>query len=276
MQSAYRDIIDALTLDPSNAFAQKSRDRLRTALTGSQPVTAPRPDTTLAGPSPTTGPSSFEKPSTTAPTSFEKRIALVIGNGIYSAPTVPRLSNPANDARAVAEALRRVWSTSVRSETNLKREALVNALKAFAAEAESADWAMVYYAGHASRSAAPIGWSRSTPCSKADRDVQYEAVALEQVIGSVEGAGKLGMVVLDACRDNPFARADAEHRGQPSIGRGLASVEPRRGTLVVFAAKHGQIALDGDGGNSPFCLGARSPHADAGDRDQQGVPPRAG
>jgi uncharacterized caspase-like protein len=176
----------------------------------------------------------------------------VIGNGIYSAPTVPRLSNPANDARAVAEALRRVGFTSVRSEMNVKREALVNALKAFAAEAESADWAMVYYAGHGIEVGGANWLVPVDAALKADRDVQYEAVALEQVIGSVEGARKLGMVVLDACRENPFVAQMRMTVASRSIGRGLTSVEPRRGTLVAFAAKHGQIALDGDGGNSPF------------------------
>jgi uncharacterized caspase-like protein len=60
------------------------------------------------------------------------------------------------------------------------------------------------------------------------------------------------VVLLDACRDNPFANQMRRSVASRSIGRGLAEVEPDAGTLVVYAAKHGQTALDGDGGNSPF------------------------
>jgi uncharacterized caspase-like protein len=82
--------------------------------------------------------------------------------------------------------------------------------------------------------------------------VQFEAVSLDQVMGSVEGARKLRVVLLDACRDNPFAPQMRRTVATRSIGRGLAQVEPDSGTLVVYSAKHGQVALDGDGANSPF------------------------
>jgi uncharacterized caspase-like protein len=83
--------------------------------------------------------------------------------------------------------------------------------------------------------------------------VQDEAVPLERLIATIEGAKKLRLVILDACRDNPFVPKMRRTIASRSIGRGLASVEPEGGTLVAYAAKHGQVALDGgDGANSPF------------------------
>jgi uncharacterized caspase-like protein len=137
-------------------------------------------------------------------------------------------------------------------QSNLTRDQLLDALRAFAAEAEKADWAVIYFAGHGLEI---NGVNYLIPVDArlvADRDVQYEAVALDQAVAAVEGAKKLRIVLLDACRDNPFASEMRRTSASRSIGRGLASVEPEAGTLVVYAAKHGQVALDGDGANSPF------------------------
>ena len=86
-----------------------------------------------------------------------------------------------------------------------------------------------------------------------DRDVYDEGLSLERLLVSVEPAKKLRLVILDACRDNPFARTLKRTLTTRAIGRGLAKVEPiTPNTLVVFASKAGSMALDGDGGNSPF------------------------
>ena len=81
-----------------------------------------------------------------------------------------------------------------------------------------------------------------------------KAVPLEQVLNAAERAKKLRLVILDACRDNPFANQmkRALTVASRSVSRGLAAVEPEAGTLVVYAAKDGETALDGDGINSPF------------------------
>jgi uncharacterized caspase-like protein len=71
-------------------------------------------------------------------------------------------------------------------------------------------------------------------------------------MSAVEGARKLRLVLMDACRDNPFAARMRRTVASRSIGRGLARVEPSVGTLVVYSAKDGEVALDGDGANSPF------------------------
>jgi uncharacterized caspase-like protein len=179
-----------------------------------------------------------------------RRIALVVGNSAYQ--RAPALPNPRGDAELVATVLRAVGFQSVRLESDLARDKLIDVLRALGREAESADWAVVYFAGHGIEVG---GVNYLIPVDarlETDRDLQYEAVALEQVLGSVEAARKLRLVILDACRDNPFARQMRRTVASRSIGRGLGRVEPEGGTLVAYAAKHGEIALDGEGTNSPF------------------------
>jgi invasion protein IalB len=186
------------------------------------------------------------------PASFGRRVALVVGNSAYK--SVAALTNPIRDAAKVAETLRKVGFQSVDLETDLSREGLVEALRGFAKQAENADWAVVYYAGHGIEAA---GVNYLIPVDAAihtDRDISLEAVPIDQVLNSAERARALRLVILDACRDNPFA--DQMKRtmsvASRSVSRGLAQMEPDPGTLVIFAAKHGETALDGDGGNSPF------------------------
>ena len=111
---------------------------------------------------------------------------------------------------------------------------------------------MIYYAGHGVEVG---GINYLVPVDgrlKDDRDVQDEAVPLERVLASVENASKLRLVILDACRDNPFLVSMRRTSASRSIGRGLTSIEPEGGVMVAYAAKHGQVAFDGDGTGSPF------------------------
>jgi uncharacterized caspase-like protein len=196
-----------------------------------------------------------------------RRVALVVGNSSYK--KVPELANPSRDADAMARTLRAIGFESVTLEIDDTREKLLAALRKFANEAESADWAMVYYAGHGIEMGGmnyliPVDAELAT-----DRDVQFEAIPFDQVMTAIEGAKKLKLVLLDACRDNPFEpqmrktavpEANAlpttagAKVGSRSIGRGLAEVKVSGASLVVFAAKQGQVALDGEGGNSPFAV----------------------
>jgi uncharacterized caspase-like protein len=178
------------------------------------------------------------------------RIALVIGNSTYK--SVPALANPARDADTMAASFRSAGFKTVQLRNDLTREKLTDALQDFAAEADKADWAVVYFAGHGLE---VNGTNYLIPVDArlaADRDVEFEAVPLDRVMNAVSGAKRLRLVLLDACRDNPFANQMRRSVATRSIGRGLTNVEPEAGTLVVYAAKHGQVALDGDGGNSPF------------------------
>jgi tetratricopeptide (TPR) repeat protein len=189
-------------------------------------------------------------PIGSAASSQGRRVALVIGNSDYRA--VPALPNPRHDATAIADALRRTGFQSVTLATDLTREKLVDTLRRFAAESDSADWSLIYFAGHGievggQNYVIPIDAKLS-----ADRDVQYEAVPMDQLMSATGGAKKLRLLLLDACRENPFANQMKRVVASRSLERGLTQVETDAGTLVVFAAKHGQVAFDGQGGNSPF------------------------
>jgi Tfp pilus assembly protein PilF len=179
-----------------------------------------------------------------------RRIALVIGNSTYSA--VPALSNPPRDTELLAAVLRRTGFETVKLLSNLGRERFVEALQAFAREAEQADWAVIYFAGHGIEI---DGINYLVPVDarlETDRDVQFQAISLDQVLAAVEGARKLHLVMLDACRNNPFISRMRPTTATRAVSRGLAPTEPASGTLVVYAAKHGQTALDDWNGNSPF------------------------
>jgi tetratricopeptide (TPR) repeat protein len=228
-----------------------------------------------AAPSKATSATSISTPKLTAVTSAPatvassagRRVALVIGNSAYK--SVPRLTNPQNDAEAIAKSLRNIGFNAVTLTTDASREKMIDSLRVFANEAESADWAMVYYAGHGIE-VGGVNYLIPTDAKlEVDRDIGYEAIPLSQVLSATNTAKKLKLVMLDACRDNPFtprktaapeaiaasgSTAGAPIASRSSTGRGLAEVKVQGATLVVFAAKDGQVALDGDGSNSPFAV----------------------
>jgi uncharacterized caspase-like protein len=126
------------------------------------------------------------------------------------------------------------------------------ALRDFQRQADKADWAAVYYAGHGME---VDGVNYLVPIDarlQDDRDVQDEAVSVNRVLDAITNARKLRLVILDACRDNPFLSKMHRSIASRSINRGLAAIEPAGATLVVFAAKDGETAGDGDGDHSPF------------------------
>lgn len=180
-----------------------------------------------------------------------RRVALVIGNGAYK--NVHALPNPPRDSKLIADVLREVGFQTVISVSDLTRDKFFEALQTFAAEAEKADWAVVYYAGHGFEIG---GVNYLVPVDAklaADRDAEAQAVALEQVIAAVGAARKVRLVMLDACRDNPFAPTMQRTLSLKLVDKGFSNIEPGAGFMVVYAAKHGETAMDGDGGaDSPF------------------------
>ena len=179
-----------------------------------------------------------------------KRVALLIGNGKYQHKGL--LKNPVNDTSALASALRAAGFQPVTVKNDLTREQTIQALRDFVRDADLADWAIVYYSGHGIELG---GVNYVIPVDarlETDRDIALEAVDVGLVLNSIEGAKRLRLVILDACRDNPFASQIKRTMATRSLGKGLARLEPEAGTLVVYAAKHGETALDGDGSNSPF------------------------
>ena len=180
-----------------------------------------------------------------------ERVALVIGNASYA--HAPALANPLNDAADVGAALERLGFAVTRLN-NVGDAELRHGLKKFRRGAGVAEVAVVFYAGHGIEMnkrnfLVPVDARLET-----DGDVEFEAVPLDLVMSAVEGASGFRLVVLDACRDNPFLAAMKREKGSTrSIGRGLARAEPTGGgTLLAYSAKEGTVALDGDGRNSPY------------------------
>lgn len=175
-----------------------------------------------------------------------KRVAPLIGNGDYASATT--LGNPRNDVRLVAEAARKAGFQTVTIRQDLGMGPFQQALREFRALADGAQVAMVYYAGHGMEGNGR-NWLIPTDAALAsDRDLPYEAINLDQVMEAIEGA-TLRMVVLDACRNNPFGRG--WRGGSRAVSRGLGGVDADD-VLVIYAAAPGQVAADGEGGNSPF------------------------
>lgn len=177
-----------------------------------------------------------------------QRVALVIGNGAYL--DVPNLLNPVNDAQDISASLRRI-GFEVTTHLNLKSGEFNRALRDFSRAAENADMAVLYFAGHGLEIdninyLIPVD-ARMERAS----DVTYEAVALPKFLQSVSGAKTLRLVLLDACRNNPFLTQIAKNSSR-SLGRGLAHIEPLGGILVGYAARGGTVAYDGEGRNSPY------------------------
>ncbi len=182
--------------------------------------------------------------------SVARKVALIVGNGAYK--NVQKLDNPPRDAKLIADTFRGLGFQTVTLAPDLTRDRFFAALREFGSQAEKADWAVVYYAGHGMEIG---GINYLIPVDAklaADHDAETQAVALEQVIAAVGGARKLRLVLLDACRDNPFENTMQRTIALKLVNKGLSNIEPEAGFMVVYAAKHGETALDGDSANSPF------------------------
>jgi tetratricopeptide (TPR) repeat protein len=262
--------------DTSRGAQETALARLAALNSGEAPPSIPfaprKSESPSSIPTPALAVPAFDKPAAqervkSTKASQGRRVALVIGNAKYK--NVAALGNPQKDADAVAALLRNIGFDSVTLAADEDRAKLISSLRDFATEADKADWAMVYYAGHGIE---VNGQNYLIPVDatlKTDRDVQFEAVPIDQVMAAIDGAKKLKLIVLDACRDNPFApkmektgvrevvaaaSTAGAKVGTRSIGRGLGEVKVAGASLVVFAAKHGQTALDGEGANSPFAV----------------------
>ena len=237
----YRSASAALTkfdeIDTSVARTM-ARERLAALIAAAAPTAAPAPAKPTAG-----------KAAPPAPPAIRK-VALIVGNGAYK--NVQQLDNPPRDAKLIADTFRGLGFATVTLAPDLTRDKFFAALRDFGAEAEKSDWAVVYYAGHGMEIGG-VNYLIPTDAKLAtDHDAESQAVALEQVIAAVGGARKLKLVMLDACRDNPFDKTMKHTIALKLVSKGLSNIEPEAGFMVVYAAKHGQTALDGETGNSPF------------------------
>jgi tetratricopeptide (TPR) repeat protein len=202
--------------------------------------------------------STAASPTAAASTGAGLRVALVIGNGGYA--NVRALPNPPNDARSVAKSLRDI-GFAVSEGIDLDRAAMQKMTRDFLREAARAQVAVVYYAGHGVQI---DGRNYLVPV-----DVKLQAggnftdgmVDMDTILAGLDDQVRTNILILDACRNNPMA----QHVASAAPGRGIeagsglaaptslgAGATLGAGTLIAFATAPGQVALDGDGANSPF------------------------
>jgi len=185
------------------------------------------------------------------PAFAEKRVALVVGNSTYQ--RVPQLANPARDADDMSEMFRKAGFTVVVAKHNLGASEMRRALRDFSDEVRDADVAIVYYAGHGMEIDGTNYLIPVDALLERDVDAFDEAIPLDRVLAVMEPAKQLRLVILDACRDNPFGKTMKHSVASRAVGRGLAKIEPNSpNTMVAFAAKAGSTAADGDEQNSPY------------------------
>ncbi len=182
------------------------------------------------------------------PAAAEKRVALVVGNSAYR--NVARLDNPLNDAVLMAETLSSLGFTLVggRAQVDLDKQAMDKAIQNFGRQVQGADVALFYYAGHGVQVS---GANYLVPVSAnptREADVDFQMVDVNLVLRQMRGSGtRLNMVILDACRNNPFGV-----RGLRASNGGLAQMRAPEGTLISYATQPGNVARDGTNGHSPF------------------------
>ncbi len=171
----------------------------------------------------------------------QNRLALVIGNSSYKG--IP-LKNPVNDANDIAATLQELGFDVIK-KTNLNKRELEETAEDFENRITSNDVALFYYSGHGLQ---VDGINYLIPLNAnidEENDVRYEAVELNRIIGKLEKA-KLNIIILDACRDNPF-------KGFRSSSRGLAQISTDKiGTFIAYSTGPGNVAIDGSGRNSPY------------------------
>lgn len=184
----------------------------------------------------------------------EKRVALIVGNSKYQ--TVPQLPNPSRDANAVAAMFKDAGFETVEVQLDVGNLEFKRSIRKFELSADSADIAVIYYAGHGIEIGGTNYLIPTDARLASDRDADDEAIPLERLVSSADGAKKLRVIILDACRDNPFTttmRRERKMASRAAVTSGLSKVEPTStDTLIAYAAKAGSTAEDGDGKNSPF------------------------
>ena len=177
-----------------------------------------------------------------AATSSEKRIALVLGNDKY--PTAP-LRNPVNDATAIAAKLREL-GFDVTLRTNTSQREMTRAVRDFGEKISSGSVALFYYAGHGMQARGKNFLIPVDADITSESSISIEAVDVERVLDQLNNA-RVSMVILDACRNNPF-----ERRFRAGAGAGLAQIDAPAGTLIAYATAPGKVALDGEGKHGPY------------------------
>jgi len=178
------------------------------------------------------------------------RVALVVGNGAYR--HVPELPNARNDGKAMAATLREL-GFEVLEGIDVDMRQTAELVRRFTRRIDDAEVALFYYAGHGLQ---VDGENYLVPVdAKLERpeDLEWETLPASRVVSLLDSRERTNIVILDACRNNPFARRLARGATRSvRVGSGLADMRGGLGTFIAFATAPNDVALDGDGANSPF------------------------
>lgn len=180
----------------------------------------------------------------------ERRVALVVGNAGYT--SVPPLANPLRDARAISAALKRLGFEVVEGY-DLKMAEMTGVVREFAQKLEGAKAGVVYYAGHGIAVGDENYLLPVDATLRSEADLDFRAVNVQLVLRQMQRDERVNIVILDACRDNPFTSQLAGR--SRSVTRGLSAIETQSasGILIAFATDPRATAQDGEkDGNSPF------------------------
>ena len=181
----------------------------------------------------------------------ERRVALVIGNAAYQ--NASGLANTVSDAKTMTGLFAKAGFDVVESRSDLGVVEFKRAVREFIYTARDADIAVVYFAGHGIEIRGSNYLIPVDAKLRSDYDADDEAVSLERIILAVEPVKQLRLIIIDACRDNPFIRNMQRTLAARAVTGGLATVEPNTGnTLIAYAAKAGSVSYDGSGPHSPF------------------------
>ena len=181
-----------------------------------------------------------------------QRVALVIGNGAYT--QAGALKNPANDAQGIATSLERLGFEVVLGVDQTLSE-MRTRLYQFAQVAKGAELALFFYAGHGVQVHGQNYLLPTDAKLAQEIDLDFATIEMDLILKALDRAAKTKIIIMDACRDNPFAADLARSMGasrSSAIGRGLAEIKASGGSLIAFATDPGNVAYDGDGENSPF------------------------
>ena len=177
------------------------------------------------------------------PDNVGKRVALVVGNAQYR---VGSLNNPVNDAVDMAALLTEL-NFEVLLKTDADRREMKSAINSFATQLEDAEIGLFYYAGHGMQVDGVNYLIPSDADVRSESDIEYEAIRAGRVLGKMREAGtKLNIVILDACRNNPFQRSFRSSR------LGLAKMDAPMGTIIAYATSPGSVAADGNSQNGLY------------------------
>jgi tetratricopeptide (TPR) repeat protein len=243
------------TAADAGSKANQATARVRLSLL-SDPVTTQPPRNASAAPS--GRPAAPPATASVQAGGTGRRVALVIGNGAYA--SVQALPNPPNDARAVSRSLRDI-GFSVSEGIDLDRATMQKMTRDFLRDATGAQIALVYYAGHGVQIG---GRNYLVPVDvkmQGGGNLTEGMVDMDTILAGLDDQVRTNILIFDACRNNPLepqvassepSRAVVASAGLAAPAALGAGVTHGAGTLIAFATAPGQVALDGEGANSPF------------------------